>query len=97
MTSVANIYEIITANLFAANIEDANERLDCARQIASLLDKQDHFMKPPRDGVMLYFKEGDGCSTVIARSDPVSDSFQTWKRIDNALEKYRAAFKNETH
>jgi hypothetical protein len=40
LISVGELYEIISCNLFKANIDDANERLDCARIISDVIENR---------------------------------------------------------
>lgn len=80
LDTVGQINEIISGMLFSANIEDANERLECAKAIADLIGRDPKF-EAPRDGVLLHFSKGNGVTDLIIKSDPPRGRGPAIKRI----------------
>jgi hypothetical protein len=84
LDTVGQINEIISGMLFSANIEDANERLECAKAVAALIGRDPSF-EAPRDGVLLHFSKGNGVTELIIKSDPPRGRGPAIKRILNEL------------
>ncbi len=84
LDTVGQINDIISGMLFASNIEDANERLECAKAVADLIGRDPRF-EAPRDGVLLHFSKGNGVTELIIKSDPPRGRGPAIKRILNEL------------
>lgn len=69
MDTVGEINEIISGMLYSSNINDANERLECAKAIANLIGRDPNF-EAPRGGVLLHFQKGNGVINLTIKTDP---------------------------
>lgn len=78
--TVGVIYDIITGNLFKANISNARERLECAERIADAIGRNP-IMEAPRNGVLLHYSNGNGCVELILKTDPPIGGAEATSRV----------------
>ncbi len=67
--SLTDIYDIISCNLFASNIESADERMEAAKLILNAFGAE-RTMRAPKDGVLLHFSRSPGDTKLVILTDP---------------------------
>lgn len=84
MDTVGVIYEILSGNLMEENVANPHARLACAKLIADAVGRNPA-MEAPRGGLLLHYKDGDGCTELVLKTDPPLGQTAARERVLKAL------------